>query len=136
MNKTTLKVRNHCVYRINYHLVLVTKYRKPVIDNAILARLEELVKERVEAWGGELMEMSGEPDHLHILFELPPQHAISDFVNALKTGTSRRIRNEFTDAIKQYYWKPVFWSRSYCVTTCGGAPLEIVKQYIQNQKGV
>ena len=135
MNKTNLKALNHCFYNINYHLVIVTKYRKKVITPAILSRLSDLIKERIEAWDGCLLEINGEPDHIHILFELPPKHAVADFVNALKTGTSRRIRAEFAEELKQHYWKPVFWSRSYCVVTCGGAPLEVVRQYIENQKG-
>ena len=135
MNKTTLKAQNHCVYNTKYHLVLVTKYRKKVINNTVLKRLAELALERVEAWEGSLLEINAEPDHVHILFELPPKHAVADFVNALKTGTSRRIRNEFSSHVNQFYNKPVFWSRSYCVVTCGGAPLEVVKQYIETQKG-
>ena len=135
MNETNLKALNHCFYNINYHLVIVTKYRKKVITPAILSRLSDLIKERIEAWDGCLLEINGQPDHIHILFELPPKHAVADFVNALKTGTSRRIRAEFAEELKQHYWKPVFWSRSYCVVTCGGAPLEVVRQYIENQKG-
>lgn len=135
MMKTTLKAQNHCVYNIKYHLVLVTKYRRKVINDAILNRLTDMVSDRIAAWEGEVVEVNGEPDHLHILFELPPKHAVSDFVNALKTGTSRKIRNEFPEHLKQYYWKPVFWSRSYCVVTCGGAPLSVIKQYIGNQDG-
>ncbi len=135
MSKTTLKSLHHCVYNTKYHLVLVTKYRNPVINEDILKRLSELIAERVDAWEGELFEVNGEPDHLHILMELPPKYAVADFVNALKTGTSRRVRNEFADHVNRYYWKPFFWSKSYCVVTCGGAPLSIIKQYIENQKG-
>ena len=133
--RTTLKAQNHCVYNIKYHLVMVTKYRRKVINSDILNRLTEMVSDRIAAWEGELVEINGEPDHLHILFELPPKHAVSDFVNALKTGTSRKIRNEFSEHLKSFYWKPVFWSRSYCVVTCGGAPLSVIKQYIENQDG-
>ncbi|WP_319823058.1 IS200/IS605 family transposase [Marinobacter sp. LV10R510-11A] len=103
--------------------------------SSVLARLSELISERVSAWEGELFEVNGEPDHIHILMELPPKYAVADFVNALKTGTSRRIRKEFADHVNSYYWKPVFWSKSYCVITCGGAPLSTIKQYIENQKG-
>jgi putative transposase len=135
MTKTTLKAQNHCVYNIKYHLVLVTKYRRKVINADILNRLTDMVSDRIAAWEGELVEINGEPDHLHILFELPPKYAVSNFVNALKTGTSRKIRNEFPEYLKSFYWKPVFWSRSYCVVTCGGAPLSVIKQYIENQDG-
>ena len=135
MTKATLKAQNHCVYNIKYHLVLVTKYRHGVINAAILDRLTELIDERITAWEGELIEINGEADHLHILFELPPKFAVSAFVNALKTGTSRRIRNEFSAHLRPFYWKPVFWSRSYCVVSCGGAPLSVIKHYIKNQRG-
>ena len=135
MNKSTLKTLNHCVYNIRYHLVLMTKYRNKVINSAILERMKILINERIEAWDGELIEINGEPDHIHILFEFPPKFAVSDFVNALKTGTSRKLRNEFAEHVKKFYSKPVFWSRSYCVVTCGEAPLSVVKQYIENQKG-
>lgn len=135
MSKQTIKTLNHCVFSTNYHLVLVTKYRHPVIDADILNCLDDLIRERVEAWGGECLEINGEPDHVHILLSIPPRVAISDFVNALKTGTSRQIRNRFPEQVKKYYWKPTFWSKSYCVVSCGGAPLDIVKQYVQNQKG-
>ena len=135
MMKTTLKAQNHCVYNVKYHLVLVTKYRHKVINSDILNRLTEMASDRITAWEGELFEINGEPDHLHIIFELPPKYAVSDFVNALKTGTSRKIRKEFSEHLKSFYWKPVFWSRSYCVVTCGGAPLSVIKQYIENQDG-
>jgi putative transposase len=135
MNKQQLKPLNHCVYATNYHLVIVTKYRKPVISEEILGTLKRLIYERVDAWNGECMEVNGEPDHVHILLSLPPNVCISDFVNALKTGTSRQIRNRYAEHVNKFYWKPMFWSRSYCVVTCGGAPLDIVKQYVQNQKG-
>lgn len=90
-------------------------------------------RERVEVWGGRLIEVNGEPDHVHLLLTLPPKHAIADFVNALKTGTSRRLRNDYRERVNRFYSKPVLWSRSYCVISCGGAPLEIIKQYIESQ---
>lgn len=135
MNKTTVKSQNHCVYNINYHLVLMTKYRHPVINNEVLERFIGIAKERLLTWEGELIEVNGDPDHVHLLIDLPPKHAVSDFVNALKTSSSRLIRKEFAAHLQPYYWKPVFWSKSFCVTSCGGAPLDIIKQYIVNQKG-
>lgn len=99
----------------------------------MLQSFETQARERCEAWGGKLLEVNGEADHVHLLLELPPTAALADFVNALKTGTSRRLRNEFREHLAQFYTKPVLWSRSYCVLTCGGAPLEIIKQYIQQQ---
>ena len=99
----------------------------------MLVSFERQAKGRCEAWGGRLLEVNGEADHIHLLLELPPTVALADFVNALKTGTSRRLRNEFKEHLASVYKKPVLWSRSYCILTCGGAPLEIIKQYIQQQ---
>lgn len=79
---------------------------------------------------------NGEPDHVHLLIALNPKVDPSKLVNNLKTVTSRIIRKEFSDHVKKFYWKPVFWNRSYCIITCGGAPLTVLKQYIENQAGV
>ena len=136
MKENSFNTLNHCVYKTKYHLVIVTKYRRKVINKAILERLYVLCHERASAWSATIEEINGEPDHLHILMEFPPKFAISDFVNALKTGTSRRIKNEFPEHVKKFLWKEAFWSRSFCVVTCGGASLEVVKNYIHNQKGV
>jgi putative transposase len=124
----------HCVYSLHYHLVIVTKYRRRVMTKAMLDRFDVLARERVEAWGGRLIEVNGEPEHVHLLFTLPPKHAMADFVNALKTATSRRLRSEFADEVNRVYRKPVLWSRSYCVISCGGAPLSVIKQYIEQQE--
>lgn len=99
----------------------------------MLVSFEAQAKARCEAWGGKLLEVNGEADHIHLLLELPPTAALADFVNALKTGTSRRLRNEFKEHLASIYKKPVLWNRSYCILSCGGAPLEIIKQYIQQQ---
>ena len=99
----------------------------------MLVSFERQAKARCEAWGGRLLEVNGEADPIHLLLELPPTVALADFVNALKTGTSRRLRNEFKEHLASVYEKPVLWSRSYCILTCGGAPLEIIKRYIQQQ---
>ena len=99
----------------------------------MLDDFEAQAKERCEGWGGRVIECTGEADHVHLLIELPPTVALADFVNALKTGTSRRLRNVYADHLRQFYDKPALWSRTYCILTCGGAPLEIIKQYIQQQ---
>jgi putative transposase len=124
----------HCVYALHYHLVIVTKYRRRVLTAAMLDRFAEMAGLRCEAWDGRLIEVNGEPDHVHMLFTLPPKHALADFVNALKTGTSRRLRSEFPDEVNLFYRKPVLWSRSYCVISAGGAPLEVLKRYIEQQE--
>ena len=127
----------HCVYNLNYHLVLVTKYRRKCINSDILKRLEEIVRELCKKWDSKLIEFNGEPDHIHLLIELNPKIAPSVFVNNLKTVSSRLVRRDFLPHLRKYYWKePVFWTCSYCILTCGGAPLSIIKQYIEQQAGV
>jgi putative transposase len=134
MGNQQLDALFHCVYSLHYHLVIVTKYRRRVMTKAMLDRFDVLARERLEAWGGRLIEVNGEPEHVHLLFTLPPKHALADFVNALKTATSRRLRAEFSDEVNRVYRKPVLWSRSYCVISCGGAPLSVIKQYIEQQE--
>jgi putative transposase len=75
----------------------------------------------------------GEPDHVHILLSAPPQASLAKLINSIKTTTSRRIRKEMPDYISEYYEKPLFWSRSYMILSSGGAPIEVIRQYIQEQ---
>lgn len=133
MPKIELNTLYHCVYALQYHLVIMTKYHKKCLTLPMLESFEGQARERCEAWGGTLLELNGESDYVHLLLELPPTAALSDFVNALKTGTSRRLRNEFKGQLASVYKKPVLWSRSYCVLSCGRAPLEIIQQYLQQQ---
>jgi putative transposase len=123
----------HCLYALHYHLVLVTKYRRKCITAPMLDRFREIAGARCEGWGGKLIEVNGEPDHVHLLISLPPNLDLSRFVNNLKTTTSRLIRKEFAAEVSRVYRKPVFWSRTYCVISCGGAPLSVIKQYIEQQ---
>jgi putative transposase len=123
----------HCVYALHYHLVLVTKYRRKCITAPMLDRFREIAAARCEGWGGKLMEVNGELDHVHLLISLPPNLDLSRFVNNLKTTTSRLIRKEFAAEVSRVYRKPVFWSRTYCVISCGAAPLTVIKQYIEQQ---
>lgn len=127
------KRNRHAVYRLYYHLVVVTKYRHACITPEIMARLKEIAHDLFNKWGAEVIEMNGENDHVHILFEAPPQVQLSKLVNNFKTVSSRYIRKEFADHLSRYYWKPFFWSRSYMLFTTGGAPLEVIKKYIEQQ---
>lgn len=135
MIKQKFKYLFHCAFNLHYHLVIVTKYRRKCITAPMLSRLKKICSELTQKWQGELLEFNGEADHLHLLLSLNPKVAPSVFVNNLKTVTSRLIRKEFTMHLAKFYWKkPIFWSRSYCILTCGGAPLSIIKQYIEQQK--
>lgn len=124
----------HSCYKLTYHLVVVTKYRNKVITNEILKRLEEIFKDIMEnSWKCEVFEFNGESDHIHVLFSAPPQVELAKLINNLKTVSSRRIRKEFSEHVSKYYWKPYFWSNSYLILSTGGATIEVIKKYIQEQ---
>ena len=123
----------HSAYNLHVHLVFITKYRKKVLADNHLQYFKEVVAEICKDFGAELKECNGEGDHAHMLIQYPPTVQLSKMVNNLKSVTSRRMRANFID-LRAAYNKPVLWSRSYFAGSCGGAPLEIIKQYIQNQQ--
>lgn len=131
-----LQTLYHCVFNLQYHLVIVTKDRRKCITAPMLARLKEHLAATTAKWGGELLECNGEADHVHLLLSLSPTVQLSTFVNNLKTVSSRLIRKEFGGELARWYRKPVFWSRSYCVISCGGAPLSVLRQYIEQQQAL
>jgi putative transposase len=134
--KQEMKTLYHCVFSLHLHFVLVTKYRRRCIDAPILARLQTIFAHLAERWGCKILEFHGEPDHVHLLLSVNPKVAPSVLVNNFKTVSSRLIRKEFATQVRRIYRKPVFWSRSYCIVRCGGAPLSVLKQYLQGQAGV
>lgn len=123
---------NHSVFLLHYHLVMCIKYRRKVIDNSISDRLKDIFIDISPNYGVELLEWNHDTDHVHLLFKAKPNTEISKLLNAYKSASSRRIKNEFP-SIRKSLWKEYFWSKSYCLVTTGGAPLEIIKQYIENQ---
>lgn len=129
-----MKSHYHCVYKLTYNLVLVTKYRKKCLSNEMLNRLEEIVKKNCADWEIDLLEFNGEADHIHLLLEMHPNIMPSKFINNLKTVSSRLIRKEFEEELKPYYWKPVLWTRAYCLLTTGGATIDVIREYIKNQE--
>lgn len=132
MNKP-LKSHYHCVYKLTYHLVLVTKYRKKCLTGEMLDRLKAIVANLCQKWEIELLEFNGESDHVHLLLAMHPNIMPSKFVNNLKTVTSRLLRKEFSNHLDEYYWQPVLWTRAYCLLTTGGATIETIRKYIENQ---
>ncbi|WP_036486881.1 IS200/IS605 family transposase [Myxosarcina sp. GI1] len=127
------KLSGGTVYDLSVHLVLVTKYRRKVINLAMLKRLQVIFAETCQKWDCELKEFNGEDNHCHLLIAINPKAQISALANNLKTVSSRRIRKEFPARCAQFYQKPVFWKIGYFVSSTGGANLETVKQYIQQQ---
>lgn len=132
--KSTYRSHWHCLYNLKYHLVFVTKYRKKCFTQEILKRLKEIFTNQCSKWDVELLEFGGEEDHVHLLIDLHPNIMPSKLINSLKTVSSRLIRKEFETHLKKYYWKNTLWTRAYCIISAGGAPLETIKQYIQNQE--
>jgi putative transposase len=128
-----LKSHSHSVFRLDYHLVMITKYRCQVLTKPMLDELHQIFSRLCESWGGVLTEFSGEADHVHLLFEGHPNMEIAKFVNNLKTVSSRLLRRDFASHLQKFYGKSVLWSGSYCVLSTGGAPLEVIRKYIQNQ---
>ncbi len=133
-NKMEYNTNRHSIYKLQFHLVVVTKYRHKVINSNINERLKEITKDIFEnRWKLKIIEIESESDHLHIAFESNPQTQLSKLVNNFKTVTSRLIRKEFKEEINKHYWKPYFWSPSYCLISVGGASIEIIREYIRNQ---
>jgi len=131
---TTLRTGRHVVFSLHAHLVFVTKYRKKVFNAQMLDFLQQVFNDICKNFEVQLVQFEGERDHVHLLVHYPPKVALSKLVNSLKGVSSRLLRAEFKHKIDKYFWKNVFWSPSYFAGSCGGAPLEIIKKYIQNQQ--
>jgi putative transposase len=124
----------HSAYMLHVHMVFITKYRSKVLGDKHRTYFSNIAKEICAESGSKLLECNGEDDHMHMLISYAPTLQLSRLVNNLKAVTSRRMRNEFVD-LRAAYKKPVLWSRAYFVGSCGGATLDVVKQYIQQQQG-
>ena len=123
---------NHSVFLMYYHLVLVIKYRRKVIDEKLSNRLKEIFEYIAPNYNITLEEWNHDKDHVHILFKAQPNSELSKFINAYKSASSRLIKKEHP-VIRKSLWKEYFWSRSFCLLTTGGAPIEVVKRYIESQ---
>lgn len=122
------------VYTLHAHLVFTPKYRRGPFTDEILTRCEEIMREVCTKFGAELREFNGERDHVHLLVHYPPKVSLSTLVGSLKGVSARYLRQEFAAHIRRYQWGDHFWSPSYFAASCGGAPLSIIKEYIENQK--
>ena len=124
---------NNIVYSCKYHVVWCPKYRRKVLVDGIDVRFKELAEEVCTKLHIDLIEMEVMPDHVHLLLEVDPQFGIHRAVKQIKGYTSRVLRSEFPTLRSRL---PSLWTNSYFVSTVGGAPLSIIKQYIENQKNV
>lgn len=123
-----------CVFKNHVHLVFVTKYRRGVFTEEMLKLLHDLFDETCQQMESELIEFNGEDDHVHLMLCCPPKLALANLIGKLKGKSSYYLRKNYWAHLKDKLWGGHLWSPSYCVVSCGGAPLEIVKQYIQNQR--
>jgi putative transposase len=136
MSKTTLRSGAHVVFSIQLHIVFVTKYRRKILTQSMLEAMKPVLTRVLEANQSILSEFHGEPDHVHLLVDLHPDNNISALISSLKSASSRILRQEFKAEIDKVYWgKAKLWHDSKCIVSCGGQPLEVVKQYIQEQSG-
>lgn len=127
------KSNRNVVYSCKYHVVWCPKYRRPVLVNGVDSRLKTIIAEVVAETRSELIELEVMPDHVHLLVEVDPQFGIHKLVKAIKGRSSRLLRDEFPPLRSRL---PTLWTNSYFVSTVGGSPLAVVKQYIENQKRV
>ena len=123
------------VYALTAHLVFVPKYRRRVISERVYAVLKGSWEATCTDFECELRESGYEPDHVHLLVGYPPKVALSSLVNSLKGVSARRLRAAHLPEVDRKLWGPHFWSPSYCAVSCGGAPLAIVKRYVEQQRG-
>ena len=128
-----LDKNNHPVFLMYYHLVLVIKYRKEVFDKFVSTRAREIFEHIAPNYNITLVEWNHDVDHLHILFKANPSSMLSKSISAYKSASSRLLKKEFEDVRRKLY-KEHFWSRSYCLLTSGGAPIEVIRGYIKDQR--
>ena len=133
MENQQIRSGRHCVFNMHVHLVFVTKYRKDVFTKPMLDAMEGMFKKVCLDFEAELTEFNGEDDHVHLLINYPPKVAVSNLVNSLKGVSSRHLRKDFPE-IKNKLWGGSLWPPSYLASSCGGVPLEIIKQYIEQQQ--
>lgn len=123
---------NHSVFLLYYHLVLVIKYRQKVLNDDISNYAKDIFLKIAPSYNISLEEWNHDVDHIHIMFKAHPNSEISKFINAYKSASSRLIKKQFPE-VRTKLWKEMFWSKSFCLLTTGGAPIEIIRKYIEKQ---
>jgi len=127
----TYKTNNNICYSCKYHVVWCPKYRKEILKDNVEKRLKQIVKDVCDEKQSDLIEIECDKDHIHILVEVDPQYGIHKLIKQIKGISSKILREEFPSLKKTL---PTLWTNSYFVSTVGGAPISVVKQYIENQK--
>ena len=124
----------HTTHRLRYHVVLVPKYRKRVLRGDVAARLEELLRQACTVHGWEPEELAVQPDHAHLLIQVPPRFSVAQIMQTLKGGTSRVLRAEFP-SLTEHLWGASFWADGYFAATVGVVEGSVIEQYIRAQRG-
>ncbi|HLB53091.1 MAG TPA: IS200/IS605 family transposase [Chlamydiales bacterium] len=122
-----------CVFLMHVHLVFVAKYRKSIFTKAILKELSEIFHSVCQDFEANLVEFEGEKDHVHLLVNYPPKVSVSKLANSLKGVSFRLLRKNQYPTIQRAFWKGVLWSPSYFSSSCGGAPISVIRNYIETQ---
>jgi putative transposase len=133
-NNFDWRTNRQCVVKLFFQVIFVTKYRLSVFNEMILLRLEEIFIQIMHQFDGNLIEFGAEEDHVHLLISITPKHSLAKIVSILKGRAAFNIRKDFWNIIKEKLWGKHLWSSSYCVVSCGGAPLSVLKKYILSQK--
>ena len=123
---------NHSVFSMYYHLILVVKYRRKVFDDSISNYARTIFEKIAPSYNIFLLEWNHDVDHVHIMFKAQPNSELSKFINAYKSASSRLIKRDYPE-IRRKLWKEYFWSQSFCLLTTGGAPIEVIRKYIETQ---
>ena len=131
---TDFRRGRNCVFLLHAHLVFVTKRRRGVLDGDAITRLRQIFTDVCRDFEAELVQMDGEDDHVHLLVNYPPKVAIARLVNSLKGVSSRILRRDRPDLAKLRVMRTALWSPSYFSGSCGGAPMTVLKRYIENQR--
>lgn len=126
-------INGHSCFLLSFHLVLVTKYRKPVLSGDVKDTVYGVVKDVLHERGCVLQAINGEADHVHVFFDAPPDVNLLDTVRVIKTKSARFSRSRYPAKVAQYYWKPYFWSDSYFIASVSDNTRDTVEQYIRNQ---
>ena len=131
---TDLRHGRTCVFEMHVHLVFVTKYRRRVFTQQVMRELRLIFGSVCRYFDASLVEFEGEKDHVHLLVNYPPKISVSKLVNSLKGVSSRLLRNKGYTSIQKALWGKSLWSPSYFAGSCGGAPISIIRQYIESQQ--
>lgn len=129
-----VRTGRHCVFMLHVHLVFVTKYRRGVFTKEVIEDLRGIFMKVCTDFEAELVEFDGEDDHVHLLVNYPPKVAVSKLVNSLKGVSSYLIRKKNYPSVQNKLWGSALWSPSYFAGSCGGAPIEVIRKYIEQQQ--